>query len=78
MCFCECTQVPSHLESTFMKQKQQKIFNLSKFVKRFFVFDLHDMGLPVDQQPEGVLAHTMTVMASSDGFGVDWEGALAV
>ena len=37
-------QIPLHLYGTFMKQKQAKTFiNLgSKFVKRFFVFDLRN------------------------------------
>lgn len=38
--FLNSIQTPSRLEAVFMKRKQEKFFNLMKFVKRFFVFDL--------------------------------------
>lgn len=31
---------PRHLEAFFLKRKQDKLFKLTNFVRRFFVYDL--------------------------------------
>ena len=47
---------PRHLTGYFMKKKQDSMFLFSKFVKRYFVFDVDSATLTYSKSAEGATA----------------------
>ena len=57
---------PRHLEAFFLKRKQDKLFKLTNFTKRFFVYDL-DQGAIIyyssqtDSKPSDIIPLSQVV-----------------
>lgn len=68
---------PRHLEAFFLKRKQDKLFKLTNFVRRFFVYDL-DQGAIIyyqsqtDQKPSDtiLLSEVIDVRKEEGKLGV--------
>ena len=59
-----------------MKRKQDKLFNLTKFVKRFFVFDLQQAAIiyfrdQADQKPAEIIPLSKVIQIGKEDEGMD-------